>query len=118
MGRHVGEFFCVETPVADRWDHGFLELQAFGCFDAESVGFESGVLKGYGGCRREHGAEVDGHVEDGECGIAACAVADIVVEVAYHHLQVAFEESCAHGDQQQCGKEDVERCVLTHRSRD
>ena len=51
--------------------------------------------------RGEHGAEVDGHVEQGEAGVPLGAVFGIVVQVAGHDLEVALEQARAHGDEEQ-----------------
>ena len=54
------------------------------------------------GCGRgEKGADVDGHVEEAEAGVALVGVFRIVVEVTDHNLQVALEEAGAETDQRQ-----------------
>lgn len=52
----------------------------------------------------EHGADVDGHVEEAEGRIALGGVFRIVVEVAHHHLQIAFEKARADRDERQRGE--------------
>ena len=59
--------------------------------------------------RGEQGADVDGHVEEGESGIALGRKLGLVVKVAHHHLQVSFEESCPESDQEQGGNHADER---------
>ena len=51
--------------------------------------------------RGEEGADVDGHVEEGEAGVAFLRILGIVVEVTDHDLEVALEEAGAETDQQQ-----------------
>ena len=52
----------------------------------------------------EHGADVDGHVEQAERGVTLRRVLRVVVEVAHHDLQVALEQARADGYQRQCAK--------------
>ena len=59
-------------------------------------------IHNFDGCRRsKHGADVDGHVEERKCGIAAIGILRVVVQIAHHHLQIAFEQACAQRDEQQ-----------------
>ncbi len=54
------------------------------------------------GCRGgEHGADVDGHVEQRESAVSLGGVFRVVVQVAYKHLQVALEQARTHGNQEQ-----------------
>ena len=53
-----------------------------------------------GGGRSEEGADVDGHVEEGEAGVAFLGVFRVVVEVTDHDLEVALEEAGTETDQQ------------------
>ena len=62
-------------------------------FAEEEVGDSLGHRRG------EHCADVDRHVEKAESGIPLGGVFRVVVEVAHHHLEVAFEQSRADGDQ-------------------
>ena len=55
----------------------------------------------HGCCRGEHCTDVDCHIEQRECCVTAVGVLRIVVQVAYHHLQVALEQTCAQRDEQQ-----------------
>ena len=64
-------------------------------------------LDGRGG--GEQGADVDGHVEEGETGVALGSVLRVVVQVSHHYLQVSFEESCPESDQEQGGDHADER---------
>ena len=57
-----------------------------------------------GGRRGKEGADVDGHVEDGECGVALAFQLGVVVEVTDHDLQVALEEAGAYADHEQGGE--------------
>ncbi len=59
------------------------------------------VGEGGGGGGSEHRADVDGHVEEAESGIALGGVLGVVVEITHEHLQVALEQTCSYGDQQQ-----------------
>ena len=64
-----------------------------------------GVLHDFDGGRRcEEGADVDGHVEDGESRVALALQLGVVVEVAHHHLQIAFKEARADAHHEQGGK--------------
>ena len=56
------------------------------------------------GC--EHGADVDGHVEEAEGSVTPGGVFGVVVEVAHKHLQVALEKAGADGDECQSTKHD------------
>ena len=58
----------------------------------------------HGSGRCEHRTDIDCHVEEGEGGVATVSILRVVVQVAYHHLQVAFEETRAHANQHQRGK--------------
>ena len=52
------------------------------------------------GCRdgREHGADVDGHVEQAEAIVTESTVFGLIVKVTHHHLQVTLEQTRADGD--------------------
>ena len=56
-----------------------------------------------GGGRGEEGADIDGHVEQGEAGIPLGGKLGLVVEVTYHHLEVAFEQACSEAYQDEGG---------------
>ena len=65
---------------------------------------ESGLaqeLVGDGGsCRRsEHGADIDGHVEETESAVSLGCVLRIVVEVSDKDLEVTLEQTCSYGDE-------------------
>ena len=62
---------------------------------------EEMVGDGRGGGRSEHGADVDGHVEEGEGGVTLGRVFRVVIQVAYEHLQIALEQAGTHRDQEQ-----------------
>ena len=60
------------------------------------------ILLDLNGCRRsKQGADIDSHVEDRESRVALVGIFGIVIEVAYHHLEIAFEQSCTKADEQQ-----------------
>ena len=59
------------------------------------------VRDGRRGGRSEHRADVDGHIEQREGGIALGGILRVVVEIAHQHLQVALEQARADGDQRQ-----------------
>ena len=48
-----------------------------------------------GGCRGEHRADIDGHIEEAEAAVALVGILGRVVEAAHHDLQVAFEQARA-----------------------
>ena len=51
------------------------------------------------GCRRcKQCTDIDGHVENGESRVALVGILWIVIQVAHHHLEVAFEQSRAETD--------------------
>lgn len=50
----------------------------------------------------KHGTDVYGHVEDAESRITAVFILRVVVEIAYHYLQVALEQACSEAYQHQC----------------
>ncbi len=54
-----------------------------------------------GCCGSEHGADVYGHVEEAECGVALGGVLGVVVEIADQDLQVALEQAGTHRYEQQ-----------------
>ena len=60
----------------------------------------------YCGRRSKEGADVDGHVEDGEGRIALRLELGVVVEVTHHYLQVAFEQARAHAHHEQRQRHD------------
>ena len=49
----------------------------------------------------EHGADVDGHVEDRECVVSFCLICGIIVEIAHQYLQVTLEETRTAGYERQ-----------------
>ena len=68
-------------------------------------------LDSYGCGRCKESTDVDCHVEDGKGRIALAGQLRRVVEVAHHHLQVAFEQSCSEADEEQgCQHGDERYC--------
>ena len=59
--------------------------------------------------RREHGTDVDCHVEEREGSVTAVSVLGIVVQIADHDLQVAFEQTRTERDEKQCQEHDSHR---------
>ena len=55
----------------------------------------------HSGCRREHSAYIDRHVEQRESCIATIGIRRIIVQITYHHLQVTLEKSRTERDQYQ-----------------
>ena len=49
--------------------------------------------------RSEHCADIDGHIEEAECGIPLGGIFRVVIEVAHHHLEISLEQSCADCDE-------------------
>ena len=79
-----------------------------GLVDQAGLG-QVAVGQGRGGRRSEHGADVDGHVEEAESGIALGGILRVVIEIAGHHLEVALEQTRADGDEQQGADHQGER---------
>ena len=59
------------------------------------------VRDGRRGGRSEHRADVDGHIEQREGGIALGGILRVIVEIAHQHLQIALEQARADGDERQ-----------------
>ena len=51
--------------------------------------------------RCEHRADVYGHIENGERGIALAAVTRVVIKVSHHYLQVSLEKAGTHCNERQ-----------------
>lgn len=83
---------ATENLMGEGWDVGLVDKTALAQPEVDEIG---------SGCWGEHRAEVDGHVEEAECGVTSCRVLRIVVEVAYHYLEVALEEAGTQGDEHQ-----------------
>ena len=49
----------------------------------------------------KHGADIDGHIEEREARVALVGKLWCIIQTAYHHLQVAFEETRTEGDENQ-----------------
>ena len=81
-------FGSVEISVADGGQVGLID---------EALCRHGFVAHVGGHSRSEHRAYVDEHVEDRESRVALSGIFGAVIEVADHHLQVAFEEACAGG---------------------
>ena len=61
-----------------------------------------GILLDLNGSRRsKQGTDIDGHIEDGETGVALVGILRIIVEITYHHLEISLEETRTETDQQQ-----------------
>ena len=62
---------------------------------------QEAVGDGGGGRRGEHGADVDGHVEQAEGAVSFGRILGVVVQITYQHLQVALEQARTHGNHEQ-----------------
>ena len=89
-----------------RTSHGKGEVVRVVDADAEVLLRPLHDFHGYRGC--EEGADIDGHVEDGEAGVSLVGILRVVVKVAYHHLEVALEHTRSEADEQQGGQHDDE----------
>ena len=100
--------FNVLEPAAEGIVDGDRNDEGHACHcKREVVGGVSVKAKGHGpfpdldGCGRgKQGADIDGHVEEGEAGVALCGVLGVVVEVSNHNLEVAFEKTRAEANQE------------------
>ncbi len=52
----------------------------------QALGFHSHVAHCCRCHRGKHRPDIDGHIEEGECGVALSAETCVVVKIAYHHL--------------------------------
>ena len=59
---------------------------------------QEAVGDGGSGGRGEHGADVDGHIEQREGGIALRGILRVVIEVAHQDLEVTLEQAGADGN--------------------
>ncbi len=66
--------------------------------------------------RREHSTDVNSHVEERERCVAAVGILRVVVEVAYHYLQVSFEKTGTKRDEKQ-GQQHNTHCKTTSSQR-
>ena len=58
------------------------------------------------GCgRREHGTDIDSHIEEAEAAVALVGILWCVIELANHNLEVALEESRSETYEHQCHTE-------------
>ena len=92
----TGDVVCGDTAV----QRLVCEGGDGGLVDEAGLAHEA-VGDGGGSRRCEHGADVDGHVEQREGAVTLGAVLGVVVEVAHQHLQVALEQAGTHGNHEE-----------------
>lgn len=95
---------ATENLVCESRDVGFVDETALAQPEVHEIGC---------GCWGEHRAEVDGHVEEAERGVASGGILRIVVEVANHYLEVALEQTRTEGYEHQGKHHEGERHAAT-----
>ena len=61
-----------------------------------------GILLNLNSCSRsKQSTDIDSHIENREARVALVLVLRIIIKIANHHLQVAFEKTCTKTDKQQ-----------------
>ena len=107
----------VDSDREDERGTGYCKREVIGIV-ARIAQAHLGILLDLDGSRRsKECTDVNGHVEDREARVALVLVLRIVVEVAYHHLQVSLEQAGTEADEQQGAQHDNQcHAVATQRN--
>ena len=76
----------------------------------KTLSLHGDITHSCGSHRGKHRADIDSHIEQGECGITLPAETGVVVKIAYHNLKITLEQSGTYCNKQQ-------RCTKYHKRR-